>query len=40
MDQDTNDTNPYLNPFALNINQGNTQIAHGITAVLRPLDLP
>jgi hypothetical protein len=40
VDQDTNDANPYLNPFALNINQGNKQIAHGITAVLRPLDLP
>ena len=40
VDQDTNDANPYLNPFALNINQGNKQIAHGITAVLRPIDLP
>ena len=40
VDQDTNDANPYLNPFALNINKGNKQIAHGITAVLRPLDLP
>ena len=39
VDQDTNDANPYLNPFALNINQGNKQIAHGITAVLRPIDL-
>jgi uncharacterized surface protein with fasciclin (FAS1) repeats len=39
VDQDTNDTNPYLNPFALNINQGNKQIAHAITAVLRPIDL-
>jgi uncharacterized surface protein with fasciclin (FAS1) repeats len=40
VDQDPNDANPYLNPFALNINKGNKQIAHGITAVLRPLDLP
>ena len=40
VDQDTNDANPYLNPFALNINQGNKQIAHGISAVLRPLDQP
>ncbi len=40
VDQDTNDANPYLNPFALNINKGNKQIAHGITAVLRPVDLP
>ena len=39
VDEDTNDTNPYLNPFALNINQGNKQIAHAITAVLRPIDL-
>lgn len=40
VDQDPNDANPYLNPFALNINKGNKQIAHGITAVLRPSDLP
>ncbi|HEU4999244.1 MAG TPA: fasciclin domain-containing protein [Lapillicoccus sp.] len=40
VDQDPSDANPYLNPFALNINKGNKQIAHGITAVLRPLDLP
>jgi hypothetical protein len=40
VDQDPTDANPYLNPFALNINKGNKQIAHGITAVLRPLDLP
>ena len=40
VDQDPNDANPYLNPFALDINKGNKQIAHGITAVLRPVDLP
>jgi len=40
VDQDPSDANPYLNPFALNINKGNKQIAHGITAVLRPVDLP
>jgi hypothetical protein len=40
IDQDPSDANPYLNPFALNINKGNKQIAHGITAVLRPIDLP
>ncbi len=40
VDQDPTDANPYLNPFALNINKGNKQIAHGITAVLRPADLP
>jgi len=40
VDQDPTDANPYLIPFALNINRGNKQIAHGITAVLRPVDLP
>jgi len=40
VDQDPTDANPYLNPFALDINKGNKQIAHGITAVLRPVDLP
>jgi Fasciclin domain len=40
VDQDPTDPNPYLNPFALDINKGNKQIAHGITAVLRPVDLP
>ena len=40
VDQDPTDANPYLNPFALNINKGNKQIAHGVTAVLRPSDLP
>jgi len=38
-DQDTDDRNPFLNPFALNLNKGNAQIAHGITAVLRPVNL-
>ena len=38
-DKDTNDANPFLNPFALNVNKGNAQIAHGITAVLRPVNL-
>ena len=40
VDQDPTDANPYLNRFALDINKGNKQIAHGITAVLRPVDLP
>ncbi len=40
VDQDPTDANPYLNPFALDVNKGNKQIAHGITAVLRPVDLP
>lgn len=38
-DKDTNDVNAFVNPFALNINKGNAQIAHGITAVLRPVNL-
>ncbi|MGL5864691.1 MAG: fasciclin domain-containing protein [Dermatophilaceae bacterium] len=38
-DQDRNDVNPFLNPRALDVNKGNAQIAHGIYAVLRPLDL-
>ena len=39
-DQDTNDTDPFLDPRRLNINAGNKQIAHGILLVLRPVDLP
>jgi hypothetical protein len=38
-DQDRNDVDPVVNPFALDINRGNAQIAHGITFVLRPTDL-
>ena len=38
-DQDPNATDPYLDPNALDINQGNRQIAHGIVFVLRPIDL-
>jgi hypothetical protein len=38
-DKDTDDANPFLNPRALNINKNNAQIAHGITAVLRPVNL-
>ena len=38
-DKDRNDIDPFLNPWALNINKGNVQIAHGITFVLRPTDL-
>lgn len=37
VDQDRNDRNPRV--VALNINQGNKQIAHGINRVLRPIDL-
>lgn len=39
VDRDRNDVDPYLNPWALNINAGNRQIAHGILFVLRPADL-
>lgn len=38
-DQDPDDVDPVVNPFALDINRGNAQIAHGITFVLRPADL-
>lgn len=38
-DLDPNDANPLLNPFALDINKGNKQVAHGIVLVLRPADL-
>ncbi|KHL15157.1 fasciclin domain-containing protein [Mumia flava] len=38
-DADPDDRDPYLNPFALDINKGNRQIAHGILGVLRPIDL-
>ncbi len=39
VDNDRNDRNPLINPRALDINKGNQQIAHGITLVLRPVDL-
>ncbi|HVK44263.1 MAG TPA: fasciclin domain-containing protein [Micropruina sp.] len=38
-DLDRNDANPLVNPFALDINKGNKQVAHGILLVLRPADL-
>ena len=38
-DQDPDDTDPFLNPGALDINRGNKQIAHGIFFVLRPANL-
>lgn len=38
-DNDRSDANPFLNPFALDINKGNLQIGHGILLVLRPIDL-
>ena len=38
-DQDPDDVDPFINPFAFDINRGNAQIAHGITFVLRPINL-
>lgn len=38
-DQDPNDRNPRVIRGLRNINQGNEQIAHGISRVLRPADL-
>ncbi|MGC3995347.1 MAG: fasciclin domain-containing protein [Propionicimonas sp.] len=38
-DRDRNDANPVVLPWALDINRGNVQIAHGIALVLRPSDL-
>ena len=37
VDADANDANPCV--VQPNINKGNLQIAHGISAVLRPLDI-
>ena len=39
VDADTNDANPRLIRKLKNLNMGNRQIAHGISQVLRPLDL-
>ena len=39
IDRDRNDANPRVNPWQTDINQGNKQVAHGITRVLRPLNL-
>lgn len=39
-DLDTNSRDAFLVGSQLDINKGNKQIAHGITAVMRPLDLP
>lgn len=39
IDADTDDVNPWLLPRKLDINSGNLQIAHGISQVLRPIDL-
>ena len=38
-DRDFNAHNPRVNPWATDINEGNKQVAHGITRVLRPINL-
>jgi hypothetical protein len=38
-DKDRNDFDPFLVRSKLDINKGNLQIAHGISLVLRPIDL-
>ncbi len=40
VDADSSDLNARLDGKALDVNKGNLQIAHGITLVLRPIDLP
>jgi hypothetical protein len=39
IDADRNDVNPFLVRSKLDLNKGNVQIAHGISFVLRPIDL-
>ncbi len=39
VDQDRNDLDPFLVKSKLDLNKGNVQIAHGISAVLRPQNL-
>jgi hypothetical protein len=39
IDLDRNDANPRINPWQTDINEGNKQVAHGITRVLRPINL-
>ncbi|WP_121254308.1 fasciclin domain-containing protein [Nocardioides ferulae] len=39
VDADTDDRNPRVLPRALDINKGNKQLAHGISQVLRPVNL-
>ena len=38
-DADTDDIDPLTKPRLLDINRGNKQVAHGISQVLRPVDL-
>ncbi|MFE6234018.1 fasciclin domain-containing protein [Cellulosimicrobium sp. NPDC057862] len=39
VDQDRNDLDPFLVTSRLDLNKGNVQIAHGISAVLRPQNI-
>ena len=39
IDRDRNDYNPRVNPWQTDINEGNKQVAHGITRMLRPINL-
>ena len=39
IDRDRNDYNPRVNPWQTDINEGNKQVAHRITRVLRPINL-
>jgi uncharacterized surface protein with fasciclin (FAS1) repeats len=39
IDKDRDDKNAFVLPAAKNLNKGNRQIAHGVSAVLRPIDL-
>jgi uncharacterized surface protein with fasciclin (FAS1) repeats len=39
VDQDPDARNAFVYPALSNINQGNRQIAHGVSQVLRPIDL-
>ncbi len=39
-DRDFNSPNPRVNPWQTDLNEGNMQVAHGITRVLRPFNLP
>jgi hypothetical protein len=39
LDLDTDDRNAYVRPLQANINKGSSQIAHGISEVLRPFDI-
>ena len=39
IDRDTDARNAYVRPWQANFNKGSSQIAHGISEVLRPFDL-